>query len=45
MNMVRTMLIGRQVPKFFWPEATKWCAHILNRSPTSAVQDQTPEEA
>ena len=45
MNMVRTMLIGRQVPKIFWPEATKWCAHILNRSPTYAVQDHIPEEA
>nr|KYP74877.1 Retrovirus-related Pol polyprotein from transposon TNT 1-94 [Cajanus cajan] len=45
MNMVRSMLIGRQVPKIFWPEATKWCVHILNRSPTAVVQDQTPEEA
>jgi len=22
MNMVRSMLIGRHVPKIFWPEAT-----------------------
>jgi len=45
MNMVRAMIIGRNVPKIYWPEATKWCVHILNRSPTVAVQDKTPEEA
>ena len=45
MNMVHLMLSGRQVPKNFWPEATKWCVHILNRSPTAAVQDKTPKEA
>ena len=43
--MVHSMLIGRQVPKKFWPEATKWCVHILNRSLIAAVQDKTPDEA
>ncbi|RDX99787.1 Copia protein, partial [Mucuna pruriens] len=45
MNMMRSMLIGKQVPKIFWPEATRWCVHILNRCPTAVVQDKTPEEA
>ena len=43
--MVHSMLIGRQVPKKFWPEATKWCVHILNRSLIAVVQDKTPDEA
>ena len=45
MNMVRSMLIGRQVPKVFWPEATRWCVHILNRFPTTVVLNKPPEEA
>jgi len=45
MNMVRSMLIGRQVPKVFWPEAARWCVHILNRCPTTVVRNKTPEEA
>lgn len=43
--MVRSVLVGKKVPKRFWPEATNWSVHILNRSPTSAVQGMTPEEA
>jgi len=43
MNMVQAMIIGRNVPKIYWLEATKWCVHILNRSPTLVVQDKTPE--
>jgi len=45
MNMVRSMLAARQVPKVFWPEATVWATHVLNRSPTLSVKDMTPEEA
>ncbi|RDX99790.1 hypothetical protein CR513_17108, partial [Mucuna pruriens] len=45
MNMVRSMLIGKQVPKIFWLEVTRWRVHILNRCLTTAVQDKTPEEA
>ncbi|BBG98549.1 ADP glucose pyrophosphorylase large subunit 1 [Prunus dulcis] len=43
--MVRSMLKVRGVPKTFWPEAVNWCIHILNRSPTLAVKNMTPEEA
>lgn len=45
MNAVRSMLSERHVPKIFWSEATKWCVHIQNRSPTVAVEGMTPEEA
>ena len=45
MNMVRSVLIGRHVPKLFWLEATRWCIHIINRTPTTTMQDKTPEEA
>jgi len=43
--MVRSMLIGRKVPKIYWVEAAKCSAHLLNRCPTTVVHKQTPEEA
>lgn len=45
MNMVRSMLSTRKVPRIFWPEAVKWTFYILNRCPTHAVKDITPQEA
>jgi transposase InsO family protein len=45
LNMVRCLLTHMSVPKDFWPEAVKWSIHVLNRSPTFAVQNMTPEEA
>ncbi|KAK2970503.1 hypothetical protein RJ640_013575 [Escallonia rubra] len=45
LNMVRSLLTRSGIPKTFWPEAVKWSIHILNRSPTFAVQNMTPEEA
>lgn len=33
------------MPKTFWPEAVNWTVYVLNRSPTLAVKDITPEEA
>lgn len=45
MNMVRSMLVEKSVPKSFWPEAVTWAFYILNRCPTSSVKDLTPEEA
>ncbi|GJW60541.1 retrovirus-related pol polyprotein from transposon TNT 1-94 [Tanacetum coccineum] len=44
MNAVKTVLNERQVPKVFWPEAVKWCVHVQNRSPTTALENKTPEE-
>ncbi|KAL0416653.1 UNVERIFIED_CONTAM: Retrovirus-related Pol polyprotein from transposon TNT 1-94 [Sesamum latifolium] len=45
MNMVRSMLSDKSIPKTFWPEAVNWSIYILNRCPTLAVKDVTPEEA
>ena len=45
MNMVRSLLTTSGIPKSFWPEAVNWSIHILNRSPTLAIQNMKPEEA
>jgi len=45
MNMVRSMLNAKQLPKEFWAEAVNWSVHILNRCPTSALDGMTPQEA
>lgn len=44
MNLVQCMLMDKQVPKAFWLEAGRWCVHVLNRSPTLAIQNTTPEK-
>jgi transposase InsO family protein len=45
MNMVRSMLSTRKVPRVFWAEAVSWTFYVLNRCPTLAVKDITPQEA
>ena len=45
MNMVRSMLSEKQIPKEFWPEAVNWATHVLNRCPTTSLKEITPEEA
>lgn len=45
LNMVRSVLSGKKVPKIFWPEETMWCVHVLDRSPAAAVEGMTLEEA
>lgn len=45
MNMVCCMLLSKKVPKKFWAEAVNWTFHILNRCPSSAVEEVTPKEA
>ena len=45
MNMVRSMLYDMKIPRSFCPEAANWAVHVLNRCPTLAVKDMTPEEA
>ncbi|MCH83140.1 copia-type polyprotein, partial [Trifolium medium] len=44
MNMVRSMLSCRQVRKQFWPDAVRWATYVMNKSPTFAVKNMTPEE-
>ncbi|PNX68425.1 cysteine-rich receptor-like protein kinase 25-like protein, partial [Trifolium pratense] len=45
MDMVRSMLASKSIPKEFWPEAVNWAIYVLNRSPAAAIPDKTPEEA
>jgi hypothetical protein len=45
MNMVRSILSGKGIPKPFWPEAVNWAFYVLNRCPTYALTDITPHEA
>jgi hypothetical protein len=45
LNMVRSILSARSVPKRFWPEVVKWATYVVNRCPTHAVKDLTLEEA
>ncbi|KAL1207150.1 Retrovirus-related Pol polyprotein from transposon TNT 1-94 [Cardamine amara subsp. amara] len=44
MNMVRSILNNRDVPKRLWPEAVIWAVHVLNHSPTLVLKEKTPEE-
>ena len=45
MNMVRSILSDKQVPKNLWLEVVNWTMHELNRSPTVVVKNMTPKEA
>jgi len=44
MNLVRSMLLEKKMPKTFWPEAANWTIYVLNRCPTFVVKDMTPKE-
>ncbi|GAA0141429.1 transmembrane signal receptor [Lithospermum erythrorhizon] len=45
MNMVRTMLVVKNMPRSFWPETVLWTFHVLNRCPTLSVKNMTPQQA
>ena len=45
MNMVRTMLFEKEIPKTLWAEAVRWSNYVLNMCPTLMVKDLTPAEA
>lgn len=45
MNLARSMMIEKEVPREFWLEAVNWVVHLMNQSPTIAVRDRTPKEA
>lgn len=44
MNMTRCMLLEMSIPRKFWPKATQYAVYILNRSPSKALNNITPEE-
>ncbi|GKA47590.1 retrovirus-related pol polyprotein from transposon TNT 1-94 [Tanacetum coccineum] len=43
--MVVSMLAAKNMPKKFWAEATMWSFYVLNRCPTKALTNITPQEA
>lgn len=44
MNMVRSMLSSRSVPKHFQSNSTRWATYVMNGSLTFAVKNMTHEE-
>lgn len=42
MNMVRSVLKGKQLPKLLWGEVVSTTAYILNRGPNKRLNDVTP---
>jgi hypothetical protein len=45
LDMVRSMISSKNIPKSFWAEAVNWANYVLNKSPAAAINDITPEEA
>lgn len=45
LNMTRSMLKGKELPKYLWGEAVSTTTFILNKCPTKGHQEITPEEA
>src|ERR1044072_1093146 len=43
LNMVRSMLKGKNLPLSFWGEAVMTATYILNRCPTQRLKSQVPE--
>src|SRR4051812_42084549 len=43
MNMVRSMLCGKKLPKELWGEAVSTATYLLNRCPTKKLEKITPE--
>ena len=44
-EMARSLLKGKRLPNDFWAEGVATAVHLLNLSPTKAVQNMTPYEA
>ncbi|XP_058722251.1 uncharacterized protein LOC131594177 [Vicia villosa] len=45
MEMAKSMLLEKGLPKTFWPEAVNTAVYLMNRCPTKAVWEKTPFEA
>ncbi|KAL4348689.1 hypothetical protein GQ457_17G010100 [Hibiscus cannabinus] len=45
LNMARSMLKAKNMPKEFWAEAVSCVVYLSNRSPTKNVHNVTPQEA
>lgn len=45
LDMTRSMLKEKELPKLFWAEAVACAAYLINRSPTKSLKHMTPQEA
>jgi transposase InsO family protein len=45
LDMVRSMLKTKDMPKDFWTEAVQCAVYVQNRCPHAKLADQTPQEA
>ncbi|PWA57377.1 copia-type polyprotein [Artemisia annua] len=45
LNMVRSMLKIKKMPKEFWTEAVDCAVYLLNRCPSKSLDNKTPQEA
>ncbi|GJV20172.1 retrovirus-related pol polyprotein from transposon TNT 1-94, partial [Tanacetum coccineum] len=45
LNMVRSMLKSKKMPKEFWAEAVDCAVYLLNRCPSNNLDNKTPQEA
>lgn len=45
LDMVRSMLKSKKMPKEFWAEAVKCAIYVQNRCPHAKLKNQTPQEA
>jgi hypothetical protein len=44
MEKIRSMLSGAELGQEFWAEAVGTTCYLVNRSPSSALDDKTPHE-
>ncbi|KAJ3707124.1 hypothetical protein LUZ61_010829 [Rhynchospora tenuis] len=45
LDMVRSMLKSKNMPKEFWAEAVQCAVYLQNRCPTASLENMTPQEA
>lgn len=45
MNMVKSLLVEKNVPRKLWAEAVNRAFYVFYRCPTSSVKETTPKEA
>ena len=44
MERARSMLSGARLGQEFWAEAVEMACYLANKSPSSALEDKTPQE-
>jgi hypothetical protein len=44
LNMVRSMLKTKKIPKTFWAETVDYAIYLSNRCPTEGLNNMTPQE-